>query len=44
MFWIKSHGGSFNRSNLAQNFFELLWVEKYHFGYFSERAGMAVPC
>jgi hypothetical protein len=35
----------FKRSNLAQKFFELhAWVKKCHFGNFSERAGMAVPC
>jgi hypothetical protein len=35
----------FKRSNLDQKFFELhAWVKKCHFGNFSERAGMAVPC
>ena len=35
----------FKRSNLAQKIFELhAWVKKCHFGNFSERAGMAVPC
>jgi hypothetical protein len=32
-------------SNLTQKKFELhAWVKKCHFGNFSERAGMAVPC
>ena len=48
MFWIKLVGGTFKalqKSNLAQKFFELhAWVKKCHFGNFSERAGMAVPC
>jgi hypothetical protein len=35
----------FKRSNLAQKIFELhACVKKFHFGNFSERAGMAVPC
>ena len=35
----------FKRSNLAQNVFEFhAWVKKCHFGNFSERAGMAMPC
>ena len=33
------------RSNLAQKIFRFhAWVKKWHFGIFSERAGMAVPC
>ena len=35
----------FKRSNMVQNIFELhAWVKKCHFGNFSERAGMAMPC
>ena len=35
----------FKRSTLATKNFELhAWVKKCHFGNFSERAGMAVPC
>jgi hypothetical protein len=47
-FWIKPLGGTFNalqKKNLAQKIFELhAWVKKCHFGNFSERAGMTVPC
>ena len=33
------------RSSLTQKIFELhAWVKKCHFGNFSERAGMALPC
>ena len=35
----------FKRSNLAQKKFNFhAWVKKCHFGNFSERGGMAVPC
>ena len=35
----------FKRSNLAIKNVELhAWVKKCHFGNFSERAGLAVPC
>ena len=33
----------FKRSNLAQKILHA-WVKKCHFGNFSEKAGMAVPC
>ena len=50
MFWIKSLGGlalskHFKISDMAHKNFELhAWVKKCHFGNFSEKAWMAMPC
>ena len=49
IFWIKSGNGTFidttsNEVIWPKKFKFLAGVKKCHFGKFSERAGMAVPC